>query len=306
MFCGHPDLCVRNLFRQVSESLRLNQRKPLTLNNFHSIRGILGSIIAVVCNLGILLGYIITSYMNYFTVPYLVLSVLVGFFIGFARAPESPKYLMMRNKMDDAELSLKHLRGFKEANQKLAKEFLEEIQTLRNSIKSDAEAKDQLWTFEDLTTRSALRGIFIGISIMFFSVTTGVFVISNYTASIFKDAGSSVNPEMSAIIVGFILLLGSYIATMLIDRMGRKVLLITSGVGSSASLSVLATYFYLQHHGFDITRFAWLPLVSLSSLMFLGSVGLLTLPFVLLTEVLAQKVSCGSTHFGSSQISLFA
>jgi hypothetical protein len=57
---------------------------------------------------------------------------------------------------------------------------------------------------------------------MLFSILTGIFVMSMYSATIFKDAGSSLSPDMSTIIVGFILLIGSYVATMLIDRMGRK------------------------------------------------------------------------------------
>jgi MFS family permease len=149
---------------------------------------------------------------------------------------------------------------------------------------------------------------------MLFSILTGIFVMSMYSATIFKDAGSSLSPDMSTIIVGFILLIGSYVATMLIDRMGRKVkkksyillldflivhifivcfiqiLLITSGLGCSISLSVLGVYFYLQHIDYNVTLISWLPLLSFSMLMFLGAIGILSLPFLILTEVLAQKV----------------
>jgi hypothetical protein len=114
----------------------------------------LGSIIAVICNLGIVTGYIITSYIDYYTVPYLVLSILVVFFIGFPYAPESPKYLMMKQKIEDAEISLKYLRGFKDANTKLTKDFLDELQTLRNSGKVSAGQEEQQWTCKDLCIHS--------------------------------------------------------------------------------------------------------------------------------------------------------
>lgn len=45
----------------------------------------------------------------------------------------------------------------------------------------------------------------------------------NYTATIFKESGSNLTPNMSAIIVGAIQLLGSYMSTLLVERAGRKV-----------------------------------------------------------------------------------
>lgn len=45
----------------------------------------------------------------------------------------------------------------------------------------------------------------------------------SYTANIFAEAGSTMSPNMSAIVVGVIQLFGSYAATNLVDRAGRKV-----------------------------------------------------------------------------------
>lgn len=50
-----------------------------------------------------------------------------------------------------------------------------------------------------------------------------VFTMQNYTASIFEESGSNMSPNMSAIVVGVIQLIGSYAATNLVDRAGRKV-----------------------------------------------------------------------------------
>lgn len=53
----------------------------------------------------------------------------------------------------------------------------------------------------------------------------GVFTMLNYASVIFKKAGSSLEPEMAAIIVGAIQLAGSYVSSLLIDNLGRKVIL---------------------------------------------------------------------------------
>jgi hypothetical protein len=52
---------------------------------------------------------------------------------------------------------------------------------------------------------------------------SGCFALINYTASIFQEAGSSLSPNMSAIVIGVIQLAGSYGSTVLVDRIARKV-----------------------------------------------------------------------------------
>jgi Sugar (and other) transporter len=98
--------------------------------NFFSIRGALGAMIVVTCNLGILVGYIINSYLNYYTVPYIVVSIFIVFFIGFPFASESPKHLVMQNHIEAAVASLKYFRGYEKKMGQYSKEFQEELQTL--------------------------------------------------------------------------------------------------------------------------------------------------------------------------------
>lgn len=45
----------------------------------------------------------------------------------------------------------------------------------------------------------------------------------NYTATIFAESGSSLSPNMAAIVVAVIQLAGSYFSTLLVERAGRKV-----------------------------------------------------------------------------------
>lgn len=48
----------------------------------------------------------------------------------------------------------------------------------------------------------------------------------NYTADIFAESGSQMSPNMAAIIVGIIQMIGSYVSLALVDRAGRKVAII--------------------------------------------------------------------------------
>lgn len=63
----------------------------------------------------------------------------------------------------------------------------------------------------------------IGITLMTLVQFSGMFVMLNYAATIFADAGSSMSPNMAAIIVGCIQLLGTFTSTNLVEKAGRKV-----------------------------------------------------------------------------------
>lgn len=68
------------------------------------------------------------------------------------------------------------------------------------------------------------KAISIGFALILLHELCGCFVLISFTATIFAESGSDVSPNLSAIIVGFIQLLGTLVSTKLVDRAGRKVL----------------------------------------------------------------------------------
>lgn len=64
-----------------------------------------------------------------------------------------------------------------------------------------------------------------------------------------------------------------------------------SCTGASLFFFVLATYSYLKKTGIDVSEFEWIPIMSLSLVIFIASLGIISLPFVIMTELLPNKVS---------------
>lgn len=60
--------------------------------------------------------------------------------------------------------------------------------------------------------------------LMWLNQFCGCFAMLNYTATIFSESGSTLEPNMAAIIVATIQLLGSYISVQMVERLGRKVI----------------------------------------------------------------------------------
>lgn len=112
----------------------------------------------------------------------------------------------------------------------------------------------------------------------------------NYTAVIFEQAGSSLPPTVAAIIVGVIQLMGTYASTLLVERLGRKILLLVSAVGIGLGQSAMGTYSYFQMLGCPVASFSWVPIAGFSFMLFLAAVGLLSLPFLVVSEIMPQKI----------------
>lgn len=117
--------------------------------------------------------------------------------------------------------------------------------------------------------------------------------MTNFTATIFQESGSNLSPNVSSIIVGVILIIGSMMPTLLVDRLGRKLMMSLSALGTSIGLSFYGAYTLLKAQGFDVESFNWIPLVAFSFVMFVSNCGIMTLPFMIISEIAHPKVSLG-------------
>lgn len=69
-----------------------------------------------------------------------------------------------------------------------------------------------------------------------------------------------------------------------------QILLTISCTGASLFLFTLATYSYFRKSGHDLSSFKWIPIMSLSLVILIASLGIISLPFVITTEIMPNKV----------------
>ncbi|XP_063698303.1 facilitated trehalose transporter Tret1-like [Culicoides brevitarsis] len=242
------------------------------------IRGILGSFLLLFTNLGILLGYIFCAFLPYRIVPWVAIGISCAFLVGFSIVPETPKYLMMKGGTENDEKLKNSVEFFS------GKPFVKEI-TVQRSNEEPSSIK--LKSLFDVSTRNAFRLSLLLMSCCCFS---GVFTVLQYTETIFSEAGSNLSPSTSSIIVAVIQLAGSYFATIVVERAGRRILLLASSYGSAICLGVMGAHSFLKENDFDVSSFAWLPLLCLSLLLFIAANGATTVSFIVIGEVFAQNV----------------
>lgn len=148
--------------------------------------------------------------------------------------------------------------------------------------------------------------ILIGSVLMSMSHLCGTYVLCNYAATIFQHSGSTINASFSSIIMGCMLVIGVYIASALIDRYGRKILMIVSAGGAAVGLTACGTYAYLSDAGVDVARFNWVPVAALSLFIFVSAIGMLPVPYVYVAEIFPQRLRRIGCMICTSTISMCA
>ena len=141
------------------------------------IRGTIGTYCVLLINGGILFVYIIGAYLSVFWASIICGIVPIAFGAIFVFMPESPHYLIIENRNDEASKSLKWLRGAHYNPQleidELKKEFLEN--------------ESHKGSFSELLKKRGTRhALLIGFGLMFFQQMAGINVVIFYSTSIFK------------------------------------------------------------------------------------------------------------------------
>jgi len=198
--------------------------------------------------LAIVIGILVAFFSNYLLVDtgvnnwrwmLLVMAapaVLLFFSLFFV--PESPRWLVARGRNDDALNVL-----VKTSGKEFASAELKEIEeTLRNQEES---------TFSDLLAPKIKPLLFIGIILAVFQQITGINTIMYYAPKIFTNVGQSNDSALfQTILIGGTNLIFTLVAMVLIDRLGRKLLIIIGSTGMMLMLAGLsALYFTNQTSG---------------------------------------------------------
>ena len=118
---------------------------------------------------------------------------------------------------------------------------------------------------------------------------SGVNGVIFFAEKIFMMAGAE-DPVMCTIIVGVVQSIATLVSSVLVDRAGRKFLLILSGVGMAIFLVALGYFFIILESKGDVTNLKWLPLVSVVGYIVVFSLGFGPLPWMMAGELLPPQI----------------
>ena len=157
------------------------------------------------------------------------------YFAALLLIPESPRYLMVKGREAEAKAVLTRLFGADEAERKVAE--------IRQSLAADHH-RPRLSDLVDKGTGRIRPILWTGIGLAIFQQLVGINVVFYYGATLWEAVGFSEDHALQTNILSGTLSIAACIATMaLVDRIGRKPLLLIGSAGMAITLAVVGYAF---------------------------------------------------------------
>ncbi|KAL0901710.1 hypothetical protein ABMA27_006895 [Loxostege sticticalis] len=263
----------------------------------NEVRGALSTLITLMNKVGILAQYCIGPFVSMRTLAAINLILPITFLITFIFLPESPYYYLKFERSERAERSLRNLRSG---------DIRTELKNIEINVQEDMKNKG---TWADLVTEATNRkamwislGIFtiqqlcgsaavVAYAQVIFNCTTGGEILTNATNGTTEPVSAPIEPYQESIILGCVQVATCVLSVILVDRVGRKPLLLLSALGVGLMNGTIGTYFF-----FDITNkgsvasLHWLPLAALLVYIVCYAIGLSTVPYVIIGEMFPTNV----------------
>ncbi|VAH23068.1 unnamed protein product [Triticum turgidum subsp. durum] len=212
---------------------------------------------------------------------------------GLFFIPESPRWLAKMNKMEDFETSLQVLRGFET-------DITSEVNDIKRAVTSAN--KRAAIRFQELNQKKFRMPLILGIGLLVLQQLSGINAILFYASSIFKAAGIT-NSDLATSGLGGIQVLATLVTTWLLDRAGRRILLIISSAGMTISLLAVAVIFFIKDTvSQDSHMYYILSMVSLLAIVayvIAFSFGMGAIPWVIMSEILPVSIKSLAGSFAT-------
>ena len=191
--------------------------------------------------------------------------------ISMVFVPHSPRWLVNKGRIDQAREVLRRTRT-SEADVEA------ELDQIRDVATSERD-----WSIRDLFRGRVRALMLIGIGLAVFQQFVGVNTVIYFASTIIKYVGFSTNQSvMLAVMVGLTNFVFTIVAVLILDRVGRRALLITGTVILTVALAVLGAYF--QFHAFSQSA-SWVGIVCVIVYIVGFAIGLGPVFWLMISEI---------------------
>lgn len=198
--------------------------------------------------------------------------------------PESPIYMASKGHKEQTMNCLRRIRNKNMAE--LEKEYKSIILTLENTSDKVIPTWGSI-----LSVKGLRKGLTIALGLNALQQLCGILAILAYAGPLFDAAGASLSGDMIAVLIGLVQAFSVLFTVLIIERTGRRPLLMISTLGGGISLIVLGIFFYLKDSNSPIVdSILWLPIASVLLFIIAFSLALGVIPNAIMSEIFPSNV----------------
>jgi SP family galactose:H+ symporter-like MFS transporter len=205
----------------------------------------------------------------------------VIFGLGMLFLPESPRWLASRGDRDKARAMLARIRGTQDVSAEL------------QEIESSLARADEHGHLADLLAPSIRPALVVGIGLAIFQQVTGINTVIYYAPLIIQSAGisSASGAILATAGIGAVNVLMTIVAMWLIDRMGRRPLLLVGIAGMVVTLGLLGLAFHMSEKSGVLV---WIAVISMMAYVASFAISLGPIFWLLISEIYPLKIRSSS------------
>ncbi|CAH2231866.1 jg11054 [Pararge aegeria aegeria] len=244
--------------------------------------GALGSLLILNRNIGYLASYVFADLLEVTPMLWMGLLVPTVMFFIFLIMPETPEFLVKQGKIDEAKTVLAWLRGVSVVDRALE----QEIDGLVKVEKQTKEEAKKVWKII-LKDKPTFKAFIITLVIKITQQFDGYLIVLIYAGFVFEKASESISlklsPNKQVMMIGLVQLLGSIIGTCIVEKTGRKLLLVTTSFAIGVGMLLLSAWFYLTDIGTWLP--GWLPVFAMCFCIFADAAGFQPISYIIITDL---------------------
>lgn len=213
-------------------------------------------------------------------VPALLFALTIAF------SHESPRWLMKVNCIAEAQTVLALING--------PQTGAEEGKAIRNSL------SEEKGSWRELFSPAVRPALVVGFILAAFSQTSGITALLSFLPEIFKSTGQRAGDAFfQSILVGIVNLLFTLLAIVLVDRAGRKTLILTGTAMQTAGLAFAGALYFKGGHGL---------VILLGVMLFVAghAIGNGAVCWVIISEIFPNKIRGAAMSIAITAIWIFA